>query len=102
MGVWEVGAGGGFLLMYLEGSWGIKAPPTPAAWCVVFGGCLGESRGRGRREGLGGRHGNTGCFLRGYDVPGTLLSAKCAGAHGPADTRCSVQAQSFGHSVCLY
>lgn len=49
-----VGAGGGFPLMYLEGSWGIKAPPTPAALCVIFGGCLGESRGKGRCEGPGG------------------------------------------------
>lgn len=44
------GGRGGLLFMYLEGSWGIKAHPTPAARCVVFEGGLGRAEaGAGMR-----------------------------------------------------
>lgn len=43
------GAGGNLVLMYLEGSWGIKAPLL-AAGCVIFGGVRGKAEeGAGMR-----------------------------------------------------
>lgn len=43
------GSGDGLFFMYLEGPWGIKAPPTPAARCVVFGAVWGKAEeGPGR------------------------------------------------------
>lgn len=51
-GLWtgKWGAGDVLLFMYLEGSWGIKAHPTPAARCVVFEGVWGRAEeGAGMR-----------------------------------------------------
>lgn len=44
-GLWRGrrGAGDDLLFMYFEGSWGIKAHPTPAAKCVFYEGLWGRA-----------------------------------------------------------
>ena len=74
----DVGAGDNFVLMYLEGWQGIKASPTPAAGCVVFGGRSWEGGGRGRCECPGGSRDHTRLCAQPF--------TKCACARVPART----------------